>query len=61
MNSSAIVALKLFQESTDLEEKLISDGKMERPYEDVSLKYHERCEYTLKQKYNRIYHFREIF
>ena len=53
--------VKVIQDSIDLEEKLISDGKMERPYEDVSIKYHERCEYTLKQKYNRIYHFGEVF
>ena len=52
---------EVIQDSIDLEEKLISDGKMKRPYEDVSMKYHERCEYTLKQKYNRIYHFGEVF
>ena len=40
---------------------MIYEGKLERPYKDVSLKYHERIEYTFKQKYNRIYHFGEVF
>ena len=40
---------------------MISDGEIERPDEGVSLKYHERHKYTMKQKYNRIYDFGKVF
>ena len=53
--------IKSIQDSINIEEILISEGKLERPYENVSLKYHERYENTFKQKYDRIDHFGEVF